>query len=249
MIRLILLLLISIGHQSFAGTIDPNIPDNTYIRYAKDFKYIYKICGTDNDGKLFCASAVAIDSHWILTAAHVVKNHRTCIIHKEEKAYEVTDIIIHKDFDDDKFGGSDIAIGYIKEDLGLDFYPSLYEEKDEIGKACTISGFGFTGNFNTGSVKHDGNQRAGTNTIDSIENNFLICSPSRKNKTPLEFLIASGDSGGGLFIGNKLAGINSCVLASDRKPDSTYGDESGHTRISIHHEWIKEIIANHEKKK
>lgn len=249
MIRLILLLLITIGHQSFAGTIDPSMSDDAYVKYAKDFKYIYKICGTDNDGKLFCASAVAVDPHWILTAAHVVQNQRTCILHKEDKAYTVKEILINKDFDSDKFGSPDIAMGYIPEDLSLDFYPELYDGDDEVGKLCTISGFGFTGNFNTGSIRYDSKQRAGTNTIDSIENNFLICSPSRKNKTALEFLIASGDSGGGLFIGNKLAGINSCVLAKDRKPDSTYGDESGHTRISIHRKWIKEIIKNHEKKK
>jgi hypothetical protein len=62
------------------------------------------------------------------------------------------------------------------------------------------------------------------------------------SKTELEFLIASGDSGGGLFIDNKLAGINSCVMAVDKKPDSTYNDESGHTRISKFIGWIKENI-------
>lgn len=233
---------LGISSISFGGTIDPSIPDDKYVEYAKDFKYIYKICGTDNDGKLFCASAVAIEPHWILTAAHVVKGHRTCILHREDKAYEVKEIIIHKDFEKGEFGIADIAIGYISEDLGLDFYPSLYETEDEVGKVCSISGYGFTGTFNTGSVKHDGKQRAGSNKIDHTEKDFLICSPSRQNKTALEFLIASGDSGGGLFIGNKLAGINSCVLAADKNPNSTYGDESGHTRISKFIPWIKEII-------
>lgn len=228
---------------SYAGTIDPNIPDEKYITYAKDFKYVYKICGTNNDGKLFCASAVAIGPHWILTAAHVVNNQRTCILHREDKAYSVKEIVVHKDFEVDGFGKADIAIGYIEEDLGLDFYPPLYEDDDEVGKVCSISGFGLTGTFNTGVINSDNIQRAGSNHIDFIDRDLLICSLSRDKKTSLEFLIASGDSGGGLFIGNKLAGINSCVLAKDKNPNSNYGDESGHTRISKFFPWIKSIIA------
>jgi len=78
------------------------------------------------------------------------------------------------------------------------------------------------------------------NKIDYISDSLLMCSPSIMSKTELEFLIASGDSGGGLFIDNKLAGINSCVMAVDKKPDSTYNDESGHTRVSKFLGWIKE---------
>jgi hypothetical protein len=59
-------------------------------------------------------------------------------------------------------------------------------------------------------------------------------------KTSLEFLIASGDSGGGLFIDGKLAGINSCIMAVNGSPKSDYRTESGHTRISINLDWILE---------
>lgn len=231
---------------SYAGTIDPQVPDKKYIDYAKDFKYIYKICGTYEDGGLFCASAVAIDSHWIATAAHVVKNQKICFLNREDKAYQIKEIIIHKDFDEESFGVGDIALGYIEEDLGLEFYPELYTDEDEVNQICSISGHGLTGNFITGVVKSDDFQRAGSNRIDSIENDLLICSVSQNKKTALEFLICSGDSGGGLFIGNKLAGINSCVLADDKKPNSDYGDQSGHTRISKFVPWIKK---NLERKK
>jgi hypothetical protein len=43
-----------------------------------------------------------------------------------------------------------------------------------------------------------------------------------------------------LFIENKLAGINSFVAADDGKPNSNYGDESGHTRMSLYYNWILE---------
>ncbi len=238
-----LLLTIVFSVNLLAGTRDPSIPDEKYIEYAKQFKYVYKVCGTSKDGELFCASSVVIDPHWILTAAHVVKNQRTCLIHKgdKEKAHIVSEIFCHEDFCDEKFGMADIALMYTEDDIGLDFYPPLYETDDEVGKVCSMAGYGLHGTFITGVKNFDQNMRAGSNVVDKIEKNLLICSPSIKDrKTELEYLICSGDSGGGLFIDGKLAGINCCVFGgSDNKPDSTYGDESGHTRISKLISWIK----------
>ena len=72
---------------------------------------------------------------------------------------------------------------------------------------------------------------------------MLLCTPSSKiNKTELEFMIAPGDSGGGLFIDNKLAGIHSCIMAEGHKAKSDYRTESGHTRISDHVDWINNTM-------
>jgi hypothetical protein len=117
-----------------------------------------------------------------------------------------------------------------------------------VDKVCSLSGWGFTGTFITGSTKYDNKRRAGSNIIEKTERTNLVCSPSPKGvkHTELEFLIASGDSGGGLFIGNKLAGIHSSVLAIDKTPNSSYTDESCHTRISLYTKWIKESISKHK---
>lgn len=225
----------------FAGTIDPNISDNKYIEYGQNFNFIGKLCGVGNDDKLYCASAVAIDDRFILTAAHVIKDAKSCTITINDQIINITNIEYPIEFDQNNFGHNDIAIGYCEKNIGLNFYPELYENEDEIDKICSISGYGITGTFSTGAVRSDNIRRAGSNIIDSIQNDLLICSPSGPGKkTSLEFIIASGDSGGGLFINNKLAGINSCVMASDKKPNSSYTDECGHTRISKFIKWIKE---------
>jgi len=232
----------------YAGTIDPNTPDSKYIEYGKQFNYVGSLCGSYDNGDLFCASAVAIDDHHILTAAHVVDGAKICIFSLEELPYKINSIIVHEDFGKKKhildFSRSDIAICYSEKPFKLKFYPSLYETSDEELKLSCIAGYGFTGNFIGGATKHDGIKRAGSNFIDGIRNdNLLICSPSKRsdiNYTSLEFLIASGDSGGGLFIDNKLAGINSCIIATASIPKSKYNEESGHTRISKFIEWIKE---------
>lgn len=240
--KIFLLLLIGLGSGSQAGTIDPNIPDQRYLDFGSKFYCVVKLCGTYEDDSLFCASGVVIEKCFVLTAAHVVKDYKVCYVKIGEEKFLLDDIIIHKDFDN-SFGFADIAIGYSKSGFGLEHYPPLYATNDEQGKTASIAGWGLTGNFNTGTHKSDNKLRAGSNLVDSIDKDMLICSPSRYGSpghTVLEYMIGSGDSGGGLFIDGKLAGINSCVMAVGRSPMSKYGEESGHTRIYNFLQWIKE---------
>lgn len=244
---IICITLFCLGCGAYGGTIDPNTSDHKHLEYAKAFKYVYKISGTyaDTKGTSFYASAVAIEPEWVLTAAHVVDNAKSGVIYQgaDSEKYTIQKFIRHPDFKPNNFGFYDIALCKLDKKLSLDFYPDLYIESNETNKICSISGFGDTGNFSRGVFISDGRKRAGSNTIDHIDRHLLICTPSYSaKKTDLEFLIANGDSGGGLFIGNKLAGINSCVNASDKKTDSSYGDESGHTRISVFVDWIKQTI-------
>lgn len=225
-----------------SGTIDPSVPDSKYIEYAKDFHCVVKICGSYNDDTMYCASAVLIDDHHILTAAHVVKNSKSCNITINGKKFVISTITINKVFEKE-FAMGDIAIGYSEERFGLDHYPPLYKNDDEIGKICSISGYGLTGTFLTGAKKSDDKKRAGSNTVDGAFKDVLLCTPSRKNEkgyTGLEFCIASGDSGGGLFIDGKLAGINSFIMVEKRSPNGLYGEESCHTRISKFIQWIED---------
>ena len=225
----------------FSGTIDPSVPDEKYIEYGKSFEYIVSLCGQTQDEKTYCASAIIIKPKFILTAAHVVKDASTGFITFNGKKYKIEYFFYPKEYDHNQFGKCDIAIGKLEKEVELKFYPPLYKDNDEVGKICCISGFGLTGNFNTGANMSDNRRRAGSNVIDYIDKDLLICSPSKndRQKTSLEFLIASGDSGGGLFIDGKLAGINSCVIA-DKVPRSDYKTEAGHTRISNFIEWIEE---------
>lgn len=238
------ILLISI---TSAGTIDPNISDQKYVEYGQKFKCVLEIAGAydEDNSQKFCASAVAIDPRWVLTAAHVVKDSKVAFLYdsNSKKTIYIDNIICHKDFDANQFGFADIALCHTESDINTEFYAVIYEDKDEIDKICSIAGYGHTGNFNTGINKWDGKRRAGSNKVDYIENDLLVCSPSLKDKTELEFLIGSGDSGGGLWIDGKLAGINSCVFTEDSITDSDYGDSSGHTRISKFKDWIKEKLS------
>lgn len=236
-------LLAIISNISFAGTIDPNTLDIKYINYGSKFSYIAQISGLTYENEPYFASGVAYKDNIIITAAHVLSLTKNQIVDINNKQIKISDIVIHHRYDAKVFGYYDIGIIKLTESIDLDWYPELYTNKNESGKVCSLSGFGMTGTFSTGAIKSDKNKRAGSNMIDSIDRGMLICTPSINiNKTELEFLIAPGDSGGGLFIGNKLAGIHSCIMAEGHKAKSDYKTESGHTRISDHIEWINDTV-------
>lgn len=247
MIRILILIWILFCRILFAGTIDPKKTDDEYIEYGNKHECVVKLLGHMNDTKHtpYVASCVMINPYYALTAAHVVKDTITQYVVYKGIPYTSLVTAIHSDFDGKNMGYNDIAILRLNQPIQLDFYPELYSENNEIQKICSISGFGHTGNLSTGydRQKDDGKKRAGSNIIHAIDRHLLICS-STDQQTSMEFLICPGDSGGGLFINKKLAGINSCVFANDGKTNSDYGDDSGHTRISLFKEWIENSIKN-----
>jgi V8-like Glu-specific endopeptidase len=236
-----------ISLNCFGGTRDESVPDQTHIDYAANTDYILKLYGIDNEGDNVVASAVALNPRWIITAAHIVKDGKAFYTEYDKKKINLIKIIPHENFKKYNFGYNDIAVCKLDTDLNLNFYPELYFDKNEINKQAYICGYGMTGTFSTGVTTVDSNKRAGTNMIDKLEKNLLICgigSYGKNPKTKYEFLICGGDSGGGLFIDKKLAGIHSCVIARDGNPNSNYGDTSGHTRVSLYYNWIKQRIEN-----
>jgi len=230
-----------------AGTILDYVPDVKYVSYGKNIDCIVKVIGKQNDKSSSEFSGVIIDPHWMLTSAHTIENKlKFSFILSDGKIIAIDDIYVHPKFNPNEFCSVDVALCYFKEKIKISFIPELYESDDEIGKIACISGFGITGTGLTGAIKWDNKKRAGSNFIDSIEKNMLICSMSNRNErvTALEFCISPGDSGGGLFIDKKLAGINSFVIHKHKSLKSKYGDMSGHTRISNKDclSWIKYII-------
>lgn len=241
----ITLLLLLLSTFANAGTIDPNVPDSKYVEYGKKYECVLPIAGiyADKLNSQFKASCVVIDEYYVLTAAHVVEGSITQHVIYKNEVYPCRVMVIPIEFKKDvKVGRSDIALAKLQRPLKLDFYPELYSADDEVGKVCGIAGYGFSGTFKTGANRpFDNIKRAGSNIIDKIEDDFLICSTGKGTKTTLEFMIAPGDSGGGLFIDQKLAGINSRVFSTDGSANSDYGDEGVFTRISVYYEWIQNI--------
>jgi len=234
--------------ESFSGTIRHDVEDKKYLDYGKKHTCVFKLGGiVEENGEevKYHGSCTAVSKRWVVTAAHVVKVEglKRIFLFVGEKEVPIEKVILSPEFKG-SFGSTDLALCRISEDLDLTRYPELYEGSDELGKICGISGCGRTGNGITGANLDSDKKRAGSNKVEAVSDGALYCNMSRHGPTELEFLISHGDSGGGLFIDGKLAGVNSSVLSKDGKTDSNYGDESCHTRISKHREWIKKIISD-----
>lgn len=247
MIEKLMLLLIMCFQSEFTygGTIRPEISDQEYLDYGKKHEFVVKVSGELKQKKEVIASGsgVVVDAHWILTAAHVVDCMDNPYFYIDDKKYLIDIVIKNPEFDNSNpMSGGDLALCHVQDKIEIKFYPKLYDKDDENQKVCGISGYGLTGTAITGAHKSDNKRRAGSNKIILTTDYLLFCDMSKKNPTSLEFLIAHGDSGGGLFINGKLAGINSFVSSSNGKPDSRYGNESGHTRISRYKYWIESNI-------
>jgi len=232
-----------------AGTTDPNVSDAKHIEYGSKHECVVSIFGKqDIDDKQFFASAVIIKPKIILTAAHVIKDTKDAYINFKDSKIKIQYAIYPNAFDEKNISKHDIAICLLETPCELNFYPELYENDDELGKVCSIAGFGMHGSYDKGIIGYDGKKRAGSNIVEEISDGMLFCTLTDK-KTSLEMLPSIGDSGGGLFINQKLAGINSIVYTKEKngKLDSNMKDGSGHTRISLHINWIKELIEALEK--
>lgn len=239
------------------GTIDPNTPDKKYVEFGRSFPMVARLIAPteiviEDEMKkaILSASSVIIKPHWVLTAAHVFEEAAgmPVVIADNHKPRAATFIVTHPAFNPDVMGAHDIALCFVPTPFSLEFYTPLYTDTNELGKAATIAGFGRTGTFKTGAVKQDGFKRAGHNEIDCLTPFVLSCSPSVHNRFPLEFMIAPGDSGGGLFIGDELAGICSFVSSnsSRQKANGGYNNDSSFTRVSTYVPWIDEIIKTTE---
>jgi len=162
-----------------------------------------------------------------------------------------------------------LIMGY---DIGLihldtpvpDITPATrYQGNTESGQVGIFAGYGSTGTGLTGELIYDGIKRVGLNTIDTFlpanqDNSriFLVDFDNPLDPTDsllgspdpldLEYLIASGDSGGPVFLptdsGIQVAGVHSFGFGFDFISDSDYGDITGHTRVTVFNDWIDAVI-------
>lgn len=234
-----------------AGTIDPSVPDEKYLAYGARHECVVPIygkceCEDRKEPRDFHASAVVISPRWAVTAAHVLKRTSGVKVKVRDREHAAKRVVVNGRYKEELLGTYDIALCEFGDDMELSFYPELYESDDEVGKVAGICGYGATGTFNTGWVRSDGRKRAGSNLISGSYNHVLLCKARGDRRTSLEFLIAPGDSGGGMFVDGKLAGINSFVMTEDGRSNSDWRDEAGHTRISLFAPWIRAYMRGEQ---
>ncbi|GET40981.1 trypsin-like serine protease [Microseira wollei] len=128
-----------------------------------------------------------------------------------------------------------------------------FSDLSEDMQVGTYVGYGATGTGLSGWVRNEGVKRGGQNIIGlgsrlGFSDRVLVSdfdSPLSANSSDrlsiplnLEYNVAPGDSGGGMLINNRVAGVNSFIRGR-----AGYGDISASTRVSSHTNWINLILG------
>lgn len=231
-----------------AGTVEDTIPDARYRQYGETFAaYTCRLVGTNAAGKTQIGTCTLLSPHWALTAAHVVADMAECGVWTAAGYHRIDRVFAYKDYTG-TFAEHDIALVHVVRPFELSWYPPLTDGSERQGEVCTAAGYGVTGRLSSGFASGDNEIRAGTMRLTATERSVWVCKIERHG-SPLPFCIAPGDSGGPLWARaadgrTVLVGVNSYTAKVGKPPvRSQVGEESGHTRVALYLDWIREIAG------
>ncbi len=200
-----------------------------------------------NRNRLDC-TATLIAPRWVLTAAHCVTDIRHPKLDFAGQRVAAKRWFVHSKWNDNERQGFDIALVKLAKPITTITPATLYRQRDEVGQAARLVGYGDHGDGLTGATGFDAQRRAGSNTIQRLERarggkpHVLVTTfnqPTDPDALPDEATTAAGDSGGPLLLGDAVAGITSWG-SSDF---SEYGDVARYTRVSSFAKWIDRIMG------
>jgi secreted trypsin-like serine protease len=240
-----------------APTDNPLVTAQMYRDEAALYPMVGKVTGSGLSG-----SGVLISDRWVLTAGHIAFGKSSGTFNVGGVDYAIQSSVVHPSY---SFGSNpyDLGLLYLAGPVSAVDPAGMIQlggPNSILGREATWVGTGLTGTGLTGA-QAPLEFRAFTNVIDvigtaygltetsfvadfdrpdgSTNSNPLLSSPTA---TRLEGNVATGDSGGGVFVTEGgvryLVGINSYTGRFGPGAASSYGSISGATNLELFHTWI-----------
>lgn len=236
-----------------------------FVASEADYPAVFPLYTQKNGFKICVANLIS--RNWAITAAHCAEQTPLATSLLSADSFEVTiggtaflvdQVVTHPSWPGNPgslFDEAQVDLALIRLAASVDDVEplSLYDAEDELSQVFTFLGWGHSGTGRTGLSANDGRLRFARNQVADAEKQLLFVFDSPDGPASLavayEGIPGLGDSGGPALVRRNdrwsIAGVAVGELEQIAgNPTGLYGATVVYERLSLHREWVMQVIGS-----